>query len=168
MNCLQSRTGNYHNSGAHHLQEMQRQNIKSVTAAYVALIFSKTPFAAVSWHSPLCWMWGFIIDTACYWLISVRKLHLFLSYFRVWQEALSPRDKHIKLYLIWHEVKQCQFEDTDKLNELHKHLGFVGPTKFYYKISPQTRYSVHSKSLVQEKPIYFLPLYLLAPVHRNF
>lgn len=54
------------------------------------------------------------------------------------------------------------------MNELHKHLGFVGPTKFYYKISPQTHYSVHSKSLVQQKPIYFLPLYLLAPVHKKF
>lgn len=44
---------------------MKRQNTKSVKAGCFALIFNKTLFAPVPWHSQLCWMWGFIMDTVC-------------------------------------------------------------------------------------------------------
>ena len=99
--------GTYHWIKENSLQEMKRQNTKSVKAGCFASIFNKTLFAPVPWHSQLCWMWGFIMNTACWHLISVRKLHLFLSalYFCFWQAALPSVDKLIKLYLIWHKGK---------------------------------------------------------------
>ena len=97
------------------------------------------------------------MNTACWRLISVRKLHLFLSapYFCVWQEALPSVDKLIKLYLIWHKVKVW-------MN--HKTFRLCGNQPNFIKSFLKQLTVCTVKSFIQQVSME----YLFVPVHRIF
>lgn len=97
------------------------------------------------------------MDAARRQLISVRKLHLFPSapYLRGWQGILPPGDELPELYLIWHEVKQFQFENINTSEWATKYLGFVEINQILLWNLPPKIYNIHLKSFIQQASIEY-------------